>query len=166
MLNIKYKNWIGKIICLILYTAVMLFVSFQCALIVSKNKDRTVMKFKSYYRLVLDWLTNLENGHMIGDYLEKKEYRNVAVYGGRDIGEHLINQLYKTDISVKYIIDKRLFKPKYQIPIYRMDEELPTVDAIIVTPIWDYDNIREELLRKVNYPIISIKDLIAGEKDE
>ena len=167
-MKIKIKKWIVRIIRLMLFASTVLFFSFQFALRVSKNKDRTVAKYKSYYLLVLKWLTNLENGQRICDYLERKGYTSIAVYGDGDIGEHLIRQLYETDISVKYVIDKMLFRPKaHQIPTYSMtDEKLPEVNAIIVTPIWDYENIREELLEKVNYPIISIKDMIVGEKNE
>ena len=163
----KSKNWLSKIIWLILYVVVTLFVSFRFALIVGKNKDRPLIKYRSYYPLVLDWLTNLENGQSISDYLKLNGFTKIAVYGGRNIGEHLINQLNKTDVSVEYIIDKTLSESElYRIPVYRIDDELPVVDAIIVTPIWDYENIKTELLKQVNYPVISIKDIIVREKDE
>lgn len=163
----KSKRWIGGITWFVLYIAGLLFISFQFALTVSKNKDRAVMKYKGYYLFLLDWLTNLENGRYISDFLEAKGYVNIAVYGGGYISEHLVTQLYRTNISVKYIIDKSIMKfTSYKVPIYSVNDNLPEVDAIIVTPIWDCENIRNELSHKVKYPIISMKDIIVRQKNE
>lgn len=164
------RRWIKKFILFVIYAIVTLGVSFKCSLIVCKNKDRIInnmIKYKVYYKLMLSWLTKLEENKNIGEFLDKKGFQNVAVYGGRGIGEHLIKQLAETKITVNCIIDRVAYDTKtYQIPIYQLDDALPMVDAVIVTPIWDFDNIREQLAEKVDCPIISIKDIIEGENDE
>ena len=35
------------------------------------------------------------------------------------------------------------------LPVYRPDDQLPKVDAIIVTPIWDYQNIEKIYLNMI-----------------
>lgn len=158
----KYIKWMGKIL---LYIVILLWTTFKFALIVSKNKDRKIMKFRLYNRLLMDWITSLENNRSIYDCLKEKGFMNIAVYGRRGIGERLRMQLEKTDVSLKYFIDRVVYQADTgQAPIYCLDDELPMVDAIIVTPIWDYENICKLLSKKVNYPIISIQDIITGEK--
>ena len=49
-----------------------------------------------------------------------------------------------------------------QIEIYNLDAKLPVVDAIIVTAIFSFDKIFNEISRKVNMPIVSIQDLLKG----
>lgn len=167
MKKIKFKKWVIMITISMIFCVILLFVSFKSALIVSKNKDRIVNKYQSYYKLLLAWLTSMENGQSICNYLKEKGYINIAIYGGRDIGEHLINQLANTGISVDYIIDRSINQANIcQIPVYSMNDKLITVDAIIVTPIWDYENIKEQLLGKVDCPIISIKDILVREINE
>ena len=46
------------------------------------------------------------------------------------------------------------------IDIYKPSEELPDVDAIIVTPIHAYEAIEESLSKKMDCLIMSIEDII------
>ena len=103
----------------------------------------------------------------ICNYLKRNGYNNVAIYGGRDSGWHVVKQLQKTEIIVKYVIDKIVFSGEIgSLSIFRPDDELPEVDAVIVTPVWDYCNIKEQISRQINCPIISLEDVIAGAIDE
>lgn len=162
----KYCRRSKKVIALLLYVAGIGFSAFEFGLIVSKNKDDVIKKYKSYFYLMLEWMTILENGKLISDYLDEKGYTRIAVYGGRDMGEHLVKQIVERDISVAYIIDRSLSRFKYDIPIYTLEDQLPMVDAIIVTPIWDYDNIKTKLSAKVSCPIIPMDNLIVRDADE
>lgn len=163
----KYIKWIMRVVKFVLYIVVLLWGSFKFAIIVGKNKDKTIMKYKLYNRLMLDWITNLEKGKSVYGYLKRKRFMNIAIYGRRGLGEYLREQLSETDVSLRYFIDRAACQGNIdQIPIYRLDDELPKVDVIIVTPIWDYENIRKQLSEKVSYPIVSLQDIIAGEEDE
>ena len=44
--------------------------------------------------------------------------------------------------------------------VYHPKEVFPPVDAIIVTPINDYKEIKKELVRKCDIPILSLRELI------
>lgn len=167
----KYIKWIMKVLKFmlkfVLYISALLCGSFQFAIIVGKNKDRTIMKYRLYHRLMLDWIANLEKGKSVYGYLKRKKFMNIAIYGRRGLGECLREQLSETDVSLRYFIDRAACQEKIdQVPIYRLDDELPKVDVIIVTPIWDYENIRKQLSEKVGYPIVSLQDIIVGEEDE
>lgn len=153
-----------KVLC---YIVLVLIVAFRFALIVSKNKDKATQKYRTYYRMLLSWLDMLEDGKKLCNYLKRNGYNNVAIYGGRDSGWHVVKQLQKTEIIVKYVIDKIVFSGEIgSLSIFRPDDELPEVDAVIVTPVWDYCNIKEQISRQINCPIISLEDVIAGAIDE
>lgn len=145
----------------------IIYVIFYFALIVSKNKDKTVNKYKAYFTMMCKWMEIPEKEKRIAAYLEQNEYRVIAVYGGCDVGRILIKQLDNSGICVKYIIDKAIFSNDFLgLPVYRLDEKMPNVDAVIITPIWDYQKIKEELGTKINSPIISLEQIISEVKGE
>ena len=74
------------------------------------------------------------------------------------IGERVYEELKKTDVDVKYFIDKSVINSR--LKVFDINDELPYVDVIIVTPIFAFDDIERELSQKVNYPIVSIEDII------
>ena len=159
----KFKKMIIRIIRTVCCIGVLFWATFQFALIVSKNKDRTVQKFKTYYLMMISWMNILENERSIGGYLKTKGYQKVAVYGVSSAGYHLLKQLKGTEVNVQYLIDRTVFSNELNfLPIYRPDDSLPETDAIIVTPIWDYQNIKAKLSGKINCPILSLSEVIEG----
>ena len=164
---ITIKKVIIKIILAISCVTLILFSAFQFALAVSKNKDRTIGKYKKYYMMMIAWLDLVEKGFALDKYLKEKEFNQVAVYGGRELGQHVIKSLKGTDVTVKYVIDKTVYPSQVDgLPVYRPDGQLPIVDTVIVTPIWDYTTIRNVILKQIKCPIISLEDIITGGKDE
>lgn len=160
------EKTLKRILKTVCYIGILFWAVFRFALTVAKNKDKTIRKYKDYYRLMVDWLSVMEEGRNISDYLKEKGYYKVAIYGAQDTGWHLAKQLQKTEIELKYIIDRSVFSGRLNaFPIYRPDDQLPEVDAIIVTPVWDYQNIKEKLLKKVSCQIISLQEIIEEMKD-
>lgn len=73
-------------------------------------------------------------------------------------GERLVEELGASDITVDYVIDQNV--SSNDCKTYKMNEELPCVDAIIVTAITYFDEIESALSEKVDCPIISLEDII------
>ena len=105
-------------------------------------------------------MTLREEGKGIYDYLLKYGVKTVAVYGMGRLGKHLIHELSGSGIEIKYIIDRRskINHPEYQIK--SIEGELEKVDAVIITPIWDFDQIYEELSSKMQGRFFSLEELI------
>lgn len=105
------------------------------------------------------WLDILEQGKSIGDFLIKNDVKTVAVYGMGILGRHLLKELEKESIQVKYVIDqkKQVYHQDYDIK--SIDDELPEVDAVIITPLGDFDKIYSTLKQRVNYRLFSIMEL-------
>lgn len=159
------KKIIWIIVKVLLIVVGFLGALFYFGLVISRNKDQTVQKYKTYFKLMSDWMELIEKGIYVQHYFESNGFHSIAVYGGRDAGYHLVKQLMNTEVHVACIIDKTVFSNNFRnIPIYRLNEELPAVDVVIVTPVWDYLNIKQQLLNKVNCPVISLEEIIAEVK--
>lgn len=125
---------------------------------IKKEKDFG-KKIVSYYFLINRWLKLKQQGWSIETYFNKNGIQSIAIYGFKELGERLYDELKETEIEVKYIIDKNMNTIHADIDVYAPDEDLPRVDAIIVTATYFYDEIEDELCDVVECPIISLEDI-------
>jgi UDP-N-acetylmuramate-alanine ligase len=98
-------------------------------------------------------------GRSIVDYLHDMGIQTAAIYGMAHMGQRVIDDLKGSDIKVPYGIDRRADRLTYEIPIYHPEDELPEVDAIIVTA-FDFDEIEAMLSEKTESKIIDFNDMI------
>lgn len=106
------------------------------------------------------WNNLKQDGKHIADYLLENEYKHVAIYGIHHMGKCLLNELKDSKITVDYAIDKRPENAEEMIKVYLPEEELPEVDAVIVTAFYFFDEIEDQLMNKLDCPIISMEDII------
>ncbi len=120
-------------------------------------------KHKEFYVVMYKWLKLRNSGSGIASYFEKKGYRNIAVYGMKELGELLCDELRgKEEINVKYCIDRNITGSYNGVPIRRPDEDLESVDVIVITAIHYFNEIESDLMDNVDCPVISIEDVIWG----
>ena len=127
------------------------------------EKDRKIDKFKSYYHMVNQWLAIKQNGKRLTDYLETKGYKTIAIYGLGEMGRSLINELEKSKIEIAYGLDKVIGNSFDSIKTYLLDEIediKEDVDVVIVTAIFAFDEIYNNIVDNFNCPIISLEDII------
>lgn len=105
------------------------------------------------------WMTLRENDKSITEFLVQNDIENVAVYGYGALGKHLVAELDDSEISVNYIIDKNVRLNSLKYDIKQPDDFLPAVDAIIVTPVDEFEDIYYSLKDKVNCRIFSLLEL-------
>lgn len=117
-------------------------------------------KIVSYYGLLNKWLMIKQQGKSLTEYFHKNDIQSIAIYGYKELGERLYDELKGTDIEVKYIIDKNVDHIRAEIDVYSPDESLPQVDAIVITATYYYDEIEDELYDMVDFPIISLEDVL------
>ena len=127
------------------------------------GSDDKYIKFKKYYTLMNKWFLNKCNNIGIEIFFENAGYKDIAVYGIGELGKNLLLDLKCVDINVKYIIDKSaeyscIGMDKYIV--HDLNDNLEDVDAVIVTPIANFDEIKKVLEEKVKCPIISLEDVI------
>lgn len=117
-------------------------------------------KIVAYYQLFNQWLMIRQEGKTLAEYFERNQYKTVAIYGMKEFGERLFDELKDSDITVKYIIDKNADALYADVDVITPDEEMAPVDVIVVTATHYYDEIEEELCEKVDYPIVSLEDIL------
>lgn len=108
------------------------------------------------------WLIDRQEGKSLVKFFEDNEYKSIAIYGMSYLGERLLDELKDSGIEVKYAIDKNADNIYADVEIKRLEDDLPKVDAIIVTAVFFYDEIEEELSGLVDYPVISLEDVLYG----
>ncbi|MBQ9136372.1 MAG: hypothetical protein IJX66_09810 [Lachnospiraceae bacterium] len=139
------------------------------ATVMKKSKEEVLVKRKEMsdkhfelFQLMNQWLINKQQGKEIASYLEKLNYKKIAIYGMSYAGERLYDDLKDTDIEVAYAIDKRAEKIYTALEMYTIEDELPEVDAIVVTAITFYDEIEQALMEVSDIQVVSLEDIIYG----
>lgn len=112
-------------------------------------------------QMISEWLWAKQMGKQLNEILIEDKIKTVAIYGFSKMGKLLYHELENSDILVKYAIDKRdLICELQPIVVYKPCEELPNVDAIIVTPVIDYIEIKTFLESKLKCHVFSLENLI------
>lgn len=122
------------------------------------QKEKQQQKCSRLLKLMCRWTTNVQKGMRPVDYLTRRKWYSVAVYGAGDVGKCLLDELADTDVKVRYIVDRR--KPELGLPVYAPEDDLPSVDCMIVTAIMEYGEISRNLKDKLRCHVISIEDII------
>lgn len=118
-------------------------------------------RYQHSYLLLLHWIEALYLSHRVSDYFEEEGYTNIAIYGMGDLANRLMDDLKDSEINVVYGIDRDAAGTVCKIEdIYSLSDELPRVDAIVVTPFHAYDSICNDLKNKTDAKIISIEEVI------
>lgn len=117
-------------------------------------------KHLALFLLMNQWVKVKQEGKNLAEYFENKGYKNIAVYGMSYAGETLVNELKDTDIKVIYGIDKNTDLIHTDINIVSIDDDLKKVDAIVVTAITFFEQIKKELSEKTDCPVVSLEDIL------
>ena len=137
------------------------------ATIAGKTSSEEIRKQKGYaekhlalYLMMNQWVKVKQENKSISDYLQRKGYKKIAIYGMHYAGETLLSELIGSDITVEYGIDKDANAIFTNIDVVTPDDELKDVDAVIVTAITFFESIEEMLAEKMNCPIVSLETIL------
>lgn len=117
-------------------------------------------KMNAFYHLLVQWLTIKQEGKSLVSFFAENGYKTIAIYGMKELGERLYEELSDSEVEVKYIIDKNADSMYADVDIIRPDEPLEEVDAIVVTAVYYFEEIEEMLGEKVDYPVLSLSDIV------
>ncbi|MCM1425821.1 MAG: hypothetical protein NC118_04385 [Eubacterium sp.] len=124
--------------------------------------EETTDKFRCFYHLLTQWLALKQDGKNLKEYFEINEYKTVAVYGMKELGERLVEELKDSGITIRYVVDKDINRIVTDLPKYTPDDALEKVDVMVVTAVYYYQDIEEKMSEKVDFPIISLEDVVYG----
>lgn len=117
-------------------------------------------KHLALYLMMNQWVKVKQEGKSIPDFLRGKGYHKIAIYGMNYVGETLYDELQDSGIEVAYAIDRNADSIFSEIDVVAPDTELDEVDAIIVTPIFFFDEIEEMLSSKTDADILCMEDIL------
>lgn len=87
--------------------------------------------------------------------------QKVAVYGVGIYGKWLIDLLKGSSINIVYAIDKRADVKCIDIPMKDLTiVNGEGIDAIIVTPVFEYAEIKKEIIERSNCKILSLEEIL------
>lgn len=131
---------------------------------ISSDKTKKVQsmsdKHLALFLMMNQWVKIKQEGKSLAAYFEANGYKRIAIYGMSYAGETLADELKNTGVTVVYGIDQRADSLYTDLDIVTMDDDLEEVDAIVITAITFFDEIEEQLLEKVNCPILSLEDIL------
>lgn len=128
---------------------------------IMKESEQQIVQYGQYYRLLDRWLWLKLAQKNISDYLKARGYYTIAVYGVGEICNRFYEEITRTsDIQIKYVIEKERGSEHLALPVRCLQDELPKVDVVVVSLNYMYEEIKAMLMKKVEYPIISIDDVI------
>lgn len=119
-----------------------------------------IEKFEMYYNLMERWMTIHEEGRTIADILAARNFHTIALYGLGKIGKHIVSELDGSNIVILYGIDRAKPGIYHKIPFKKMEDDFPAVDAVVVSAVYDFDEIEFELKEKTDCPVISLEEIL------
>lgn len=119
-------------------------------------------KLGSYYHVLNKWLLIHQNGSSLVPYFVDNEYKSIAIYGYKELGERLYDELKTSEINVKYIIDWAADNIYAEVDAYLPDDVLDDVDVVIVTASYYFEEIKKMLNDKLDCPIVPIDDVVVS----
>lgn len=123
--------------------------------------QKKVNKYREYYAMINQWLMLKQEGVTLEKYFIDNHYKTVAIYGMGELGTRFYNELKDSaKVEVKYAVDKNVAGTYSELPVRKLEKPLDDIDVIVVTAVFDFDEI-EKLLKKVTTAeIISLDDVI------
>ncbi len=136
----------------------------KCLTVKSEHKKAEQIQALSEKHLALflmmnQWVRIKQDGKKLAPYFTGHGYHKIAIYGMSYAGETLWNELKYSSIEIAYGIERAAGRYSY-IDILSMEESLPEVDAVVVTAITFFDQIKQALTEKVSCPVISLEEIL------
>lgn len=124
-----------------------------------KQKERAD-KMEEYYSVLNYWLHLKQKKKSLTLFFSKAGYKTVAIYGMKEMGERLYDELCESEIDVKYGIDQNADQIYAAIDVVTMEDTLEPVDVIVVTASYYYEEIEKKLKEKTDADIVSLEDVV------
>lgn len=122
---------------------------------------KKVLDIKHRHDLLLDNWLHLRDIHFnISEFFKIHNYNTIAIYGAGRLGLHLFYELRNQDIEIIFAIDANSENIQFPIPLYSPEEQMPLVDAIVITVIDQYKEIAQILRKRVNSIMIPLEEII------
>lgn len=146
--NIFHKNELDKI-----KEHINTFYDFK------RNRLNDIMTMYDYWLYLKIRDQNMDN------YFVENGWKRIAIYGMNTLGNRLYDELKNGKTEVLFGVDKVAASISYEVPVFSLDEKeiesyMETVDAIVVTPISAYEEIKKDITDKFSVKVISLNAIL------
>jgi len=117
-------------------------------------------KHLNLFLMMNRWVEVKQDGKSLSAYFRGKGYKSIAIYGMSYAGERLLHELKNSGIEVKYGIDQKADEIYTDVDVFTVNDDLPKVDAIVVTSVYFFNEIGEKLKALTDIPVISLEDIL------
>ena len=117
-------------------------------------------KYYNYFRFLYWWYVDPDRIDRLRRICCENMWKRIAVYGMGAIGELMLKDLSRIGADSVYAIDRDPDSVFVDHQVYSLDDELPQMDIIIVTPFLQYNSIVPELKKVTKTKMISVLDLL------
>lgn len=115
---------------------------------------------EEYWRIFDAWMGLKEREVKWNTYFKARNIKTVGIYGMGMFGNHLVKELEKSDIEILYGIDRKDEAIHSDFKMYRLEDNLPVADAVVVTVTYAFDDIKQKLGQKGIGTVISLLHII------
>jgi hypothetical protein len=151
---------ISALVVIVVILSIVLIVSWRLFDKYYKQYNNELKRYKSLYQLECLWRKWENERREFGFFLMRYSISTVAIYGMGRQGKLLYEALKKEGVEIRYAIDKKNIENKGGFLILSPESELPEVDLVIVTVLYEYNLIAQKMRRKLDCPIISLEQIL------
>lgn len=117
-------------------------------------------KMRFMFHSAVKWLTAVQDGKSISSYLRNRGYHSVGIYGMGYFGRLLYEELLLNGFTIRYVIDSRKSDLETMIKYVTPKDALEEVDAIIVSVVYESEDIIQTLKCKGKFEVIGLQTMI------
>lgn len=117
-------------------------------------------KFKVMFKYTELWLRLKQRGYVLTDFFSQRGICSIGIYGMGFLGCDLYDELEGQGIEIRYVMDQSPETVDKIIPVIKIDEQLPPVDAIVITTFSGENEIQELLRKKCPYIVLKLSEIL------
>lgn len=117
-------------------------------------------KNRFLYECMNRWLILKQRKIDISSFFVRQEIFRIAIYGMHYLGQRLYEELQGSLVRVVYAIDRGHPAGIDGLHIVALEDSLAEVDAVVITPVFDFREIKADLSLKLCCPMFSIEEIL------
>lgn len=125
-----------------------------------QSQGESIRKLYLYQDLYIKWIGLKQRNVRFDVFFQERNYNKVAIYGFRGAGELFYDELKNSSVRVVEIIDQNADYIYAEIPSRVKEEMSNEADVIVVTALFSFPNIEEDLRKITEIPIIPLNDIV------
>jgi hypothetical protein len=98
--------------------------------------------------------------YKVTNILKDKGIAKIIIYGMGKLGVRLYDECEENGVEILGVMDRDKYFLSEVVNVISEDDEIPMVDAIIVTSVSDNEHIRSALLKRTKVDVISIQQFL------